>query len=125
MFATGIALRRYFGAIVFFLSLYFLPNNAFIIALPNFRSTPAREVGIPVSRANFCFVCVTPKALFHENESPGIPVSVLFFTICSQGMPSYKHQVSRRNIAFRFAYVSHLNTHPLERIFLGVHRGCW
>ena len=63
---------------------YFFPKRARSIILPNFLSIPAREVGMPVVRANFCFTCVTPKALFHENESPGIPVFVLLFTICSQ-----------------------------------------
>ena len=42
--------------------------------LPSLRSNPALEVGMPVSRANFCLACVIPKALFHENERPGMPV---------------------------------------------------
>lgn len=31
-----------------------------------FLSNPALEVGIPVSRANFCFTCVIPRDRFKE-----------------------------------------------------------
>lgn len=55
------------------LTLYF-PNNDLRIILPILRSKPAFEVGMPVSRANFCFACVTPNALFHEKDNPGMPV---------------------------------------------------
>ena len=50
----------------------YFPNNAFRTILPIFLSNPAFEVGIPVSRANFCFACVIPKARFKENDTPGI-----------------------------------------------------
>lgn len=40
--------------------------------LSYFLSNPALEVGIPVSRANFCLACVIPSARFKENETPGI-----------------------------------------------------
>ena len=53
---------------------YFFPNSAFRIMLPSLRSNPALEVGMPLSRANFCLACVMPNALFHENERPGMPV---------------------------------------------------
>lgn len=43
-----------------------------ITALPIFRSTPARDVGIPVSRAICCFTFVMPSALFREKLSPEI-----------------------------------------------------
>lgn len=52
----------------------YLPNSDLSIILPIFRSTPALEVGMPVSLANFCLACVIPKALFHEKERPGMPV---------------------------------------------------
>ena len=40
--------------------------------LPIFRSTPARDVGIPVVRATCCFALVMPSALFKEKLRPGI-----------------------------------------------------
>lgn len=52
---------------------YFFPNSDFKIMLPSLRSNPTFEVGIPVSRANFCLACVIPNARFHENERPGMP----------------------------------------------------
>lgn len=52
----------------------YLPNSDLSIILPISRSTPALEVGMPVSLANFCLACVIPKALFHEKERPGMPV---------------------------------------------------
>ena len=52
----------------------YLPNSDLSIILPIFRSTPALEVGMPVSLANFCLACVIPNALFHEQERPGMPV---------------------------------------------------
>ena len=52
----------------------YLPKRDLSIILPILRSTPALEVGIPVSLANFCFSCVIPNALFHEKERPGMPV---------------------------------------------------
>lgn len=39
---------------------------------PIFRSSPAFDVGMPVSRANCCFACVMPNARFHEKLRPGI-----------------------------------------------------
>lgn len=44
------------------------------IIFPSFLSAPALDVGIPVCRANFCFACVIPNALFQEKERPGMPV---------------------------------------------------
>ena len=52
----------------------YLPKRDLSIILPILRSTPALEVGIPVSLANFCFACVIPNALVHEKERPGMPV---------------------------------------------------
>ncbi len=57
---------------------YFFPNRDFRIMLPSLRSNPALEVGMPVSRANFCLACVIPNARFHENERPGMPVFDFF-----------------------------------------------
>lgn len=54
---------------------YFLPPKmALMIALPILRSMPALVVGMPVWRVKLRLACVIPKALFHENERPGIPV---------------------------------------------------
>lgn len=58
---------------------------------PNFLSTPAFVVGMPVVRANFCRTCVMPSALFHENDSPGIPVFdflrvIVFLQLISQSI---------------------------------------
>lgn len=50
----------------------FFPKMAFSTIFPTFLSNPALEVGIPVSRANFCLACVIPSARFKENETPGI-----------------------------------------------------
>ena len=47
---------------------------------PIFLSTPVLVVGIPVTFVNLRFAEVTPKALFQEKLSPGIPVFV-FLTI--------------------------------------------
>lgn len=52
----------------------YLPNRDLRIILPILRSTPALEVGMHVSLANFCLACVIPNALFHEKERPGMPV---------------------------------------------------
>jgi len=56
---------------------YFLKRNPKIIFsmdLPTFRSTPDIEVGMPVSRANFCFAAVMPNALFQEKLKPNFPI---------------------------------------------------
>lgn len=54
---------------------YFLPPKmALMIAPPILRSIPALVVGMPVWRVKLRLACVMPKALFHENERPGIPV---------------------------------------------------
>lgn len=45
---------------------------------PSFLSKPDFVVGIPVERVKSRFAFVIPKALFHEKESPGIPVDVFF-----------------------------------------------
>ena len=50
----------------------FFLKMAFNTILPIFLSNPALEVGIPVSRANFCLACVIPSARFKENDTPGI-----------------------------------------------------
>lgn len=54
--------------------MFYFPNIDFNIILPIFRSSPTLEVGMPVSRAIFCFAWVMPNALFHENDRPGIPM---------------------------------------------------
>ena len=59
----------------------YLPNSDLSIILPIFRSTPALEVGMPVSLANFCLACVIPNALFHEKERPGMLVPLLFVIV--------------------------------------------
>ncbi len=51
---------------------HFFPNSAFKITFPNFRSTPALEVGMPVFFAIFLFTCVMPKARFKEKLRPGM-----------------------------------------------------
>lgn len=51
---------------------YFFPSKALMIAFPIFLSRPTLLVGLPVSRANFCFIWVIPNALFNENDTPGI-----------------------------------------------------
>ena len=58
--------------------LFLPPKIDFKTRLPSLRSTPAFEVGMPVVRAIFCFVCEMPKALFHEKDSPGMPVFDFF-----------------------------------------------
>ena len=50
---------------------YFL-NITFNIVFPIFLSIPAFDIGTPVALDIFCFVCVMPKARFHEKLSPGI-----------------------------------------------------
>ena len=50
----------------------FFLKMAFNTILPTFLSNPALEVGIPVSRANFYFNCVIPRARFKEKLTPGI-----------------------------------------------------
>ena len=50
----------------------FIPKMAFNTILPTFLSNPALEVGIPVSRANFCLACVIPSARLKENQTPVI-----------------------------------------------------
>ena len=52
-----------------------------MMALPIFLSRPDLVVGMPVLRAKFWRAWVMPKARFHENESPGIPVFVFLFAI--------------------------------------------
>ena len=49
---------------------------ALMIVLPIFLSKPALLVGMPVSRANFCFIFVMPNALFNENDTPGIFIEI-------------------------------------------------
>ena len=57
----------------FLISNHFLfPKMALNTIFPIFLSNPALEVGIPVSRANFCLACVIPSARFKENDTPGI-----------------------------------------------------
>ena len=87
-----------------FIAYYFFPNRALSIMLPSLRSTPARDVGMPVSRAMRCFACVMPRALFHEKESPGMPVldlrraifGVLF--VCYPFL-SFIHKYAKKNIS--------------------------
>lgn len=56
---------------------YFFPSKALMTALPIFLSRPALLVGMPVSRANFCFIWVIPNALFNENDTPGIFIEMM------------------------------------------------
>lgn len=67
---------------------YFLPVNSESKVFPIFLSSPAFEVGIPVSRAIFCFACVMPSARFHEKLRPGMGVDffVMFYSwfVCMQ-----------------------------------------
>lgn len=65
---------------VFTLLLYFLLNN-FNNSPPIFLSNPCLVVGIPVSRAIFCFIFVMPNARFHENVTPGILNFVIFLFV--------------------------------------------
>lgn len=69
----------------------YLPNSDLSIILPIFRSTPALEVGMPVSLANFCLACVIPKALLHEKERPGMPVLDLRLAIITNVLKNYYH----------------------------------
>lgn len=69
--------------------LHFPPNKAFRIIFPIFSSTPALEVGMLVSLANFCLTCVIPSALFHEKERPGMPVLDLRLVIITNVLRNY------------------------------------
>ena len=69
----------------------YLPKRDLRIILPILRSTPAFEVGIPVSLAKFCFACVIPNALFHEKERPGMPVLDLRLVIITNVLKNYYH----------------------------------
>ena len=69
----------------------YLPKRDLSIIRPIFRSTPALEVGIPVSLAKFCFACVIPNALFHEKERPGMPVLDLRLVIITNVLKNYYH----------------------------------
>jgi hypothetical protein len=42
------------------------------VSLRGIYTKPDLVVGIPVSRANFCFAELIPKALFQENEKPNL-----------------------------------------------------
>lgn len=55
------------------------PKMDLMIMWPILRSRPALLVGMPVLRANCCLAWVTPKALFHENDTPGIFMTDKFF----------------------------------------------
>ena len=46
---------------------------------PTFLSIPFTEVGIPVSRANFCFAAVIPSALFQLKLKPYFPIMVYLY----------------------------------------------
>ena len=56
----------------------YLPKIDFMMSRPSFRSMPALVVGMPVARAICCLACVTPSARFHENETPGIFITIRF-----------------------------------------------
>lgn len=58
-------------------SFYFFPSMAFMMVLPIFLSKPALLVGMPVSRANFCFIFVMPNALLSEKDTPGIFIELI------------------------------------------------
>lgn len=73
----------------------YLPNKDLRMVFPIFRSSPAFEVGMPAARANLCRVCVIPRALFHENVSPGMrrPVFLLAISPVSRrtrGFPAFR-----------------------------------
>lgn len=70
---------------------FYLPKRDLSIIRPILRSTPALEVGIPVSLAKFCFACVIPNALFHEKERPGMPVLDLRLVIIMNVLKNYYH----------------------------------
>ena len=57
--------------------IHFFPKIIFTIAAPIFRSIPDLLVGIPVSRANFCYTWVIPTIRFHENENPLITIYLI------------------------------------------------
>ena len=70
---------------------HFFPNRVFRITFPIFRSSPAFEVGMPVSLAILCFACVMPSARFHEKLRPGMGVDLFvivrksrlrYFVVC-------------------------------------------
>ena len=61
-------------------SLSPLSEYLFMIALPIFRSIPARVVGIPVVLAISRFTLSIPNRRLHEKETPGI-LRLLFFPI--------------------------------------------
>lgn len=46
--------------------------------LPNFRSTPALVVGMPVFLAKLCLAAVIPKSLFNENDNQNFPIFLDF-----------------------------------------------
>lgn len=60
--------------------MYHSLNSPLSIVLPIFLSNPCLDIGIPVARAIFCFVCVIPKARFQEKDNPGI-FNVVFFVM--------------------------------------------
>jgi hypothetical protein len=68
---------------IFFIKIYFLlnkaPNIKFKTERPTFLSIPFTEVGMPVSRANFCFAVVMPRALFQLKLTPDFPIRVYLY----------------------------------------------
>lgn len=55
--------------ILFYFRFFLPPRMAPRTIAPTLRSSPAREVGMPVERANFCFAAVMPTARFNEKET--------------------------------------------------------
>ena len=54
---------------------------ALSIVPPTLRWSPCFVVGIPVLRAIFCFAAVMPTARFSENDSPGIFIMKVVFSV--------------------------------------------
>ena len=68
--------------------MYYFFRNISNKVFPILRSNPCLEVGIPVSLAIFCLIFVMPNALFQENDTPGIFVSItlvhILFVSCNK-----------------------------------------
>ena len=69
-----------------------------MITFPIFRSRPALLVGMPVSRANFCFIWVIPNALFKENDTPGIFIEIVFLITNIHNYHSSVHTIASINV---------------------------
>ena len=83
-----------------------------MIALPIFLSRPALLVGMPVSRANFCFIWVIPNALFNENDTPGIFMEMMNYLTPIDLSHKVKVAEQMRVIEFQYSLLE-LAHHPL------------